>query len=274
VQADVHDWLALPVGGLTLDRTEWGQDPDLEPGFNPMLDQIQYLAENGLTSLMVLHHFLSKRLTPLQDRSHCPSWMYTGVNNIIRLDHGPGSSLGDTLLVASLKVLTTDQPSAELVTPAAGCEPLYVNQAARTALLAIMPTLDDVNIAPVQRGDQSRGVVIPGPGGPGGAAGGHSHGCVPLGGGPAGSRSGGPAGSRSGAPAGGRGGAAGGSSTTAPGKGKQTRVILDDDEVSSDEDEPLQKRMRQLSGARPVVLDEAVAADKEATAKAVAAEAA
>jgi hypothetical protein len=184
----------------------------------------------------------------------------------MRLDHGPGSSLGDTLLVASLKVLTTDQPSAELVTPAAGCEPLYVNQAARTALLAIMPTLDDVNIAPVQRGDQSRGVVIPGPGGPGGAAGGHSHGGVPLGGGPAGSRSG--------APAGGRGGAAGGSSTTAPGKGKQTRVILDDDEVSSDEDEPLQKRMRQLSGARPVVLDEAVAADKEATAKAVAAEAA
>jgi hypothetical protein len=75
----------------------------------------------------VLHDFLSKRLAPLQNRSHCPAWMYTGVNTIIRLDHGPGPSLGDTLLVASLKALTTDQPSAELVTPAVACEPLCVN---------------------------------------------------------------------------------------------------------------------------------------------------
>jgi hypothetical protein len=65
VQADVHDRLALPVGGPTLDRPEWGKDPDLEPGFDPVLDRIQYLAENGLTSLMVLHDFLSKCLAPL-----------------------------------------------------------------------------------------------------------------------------------------------------------------------------------------------------------------
>jgi hypothetical protein len=65
VQADVHDWLALPVGGPTLDRTEWGEDPSLEPGFDPVLDQIQYLAKNGLTSLMVLHDFLLKHLAPL-----------------------------------------------------------------------------------------------------------------------------------------------------------------------------------------------------------------
>jgi hypothetical protein len=65
VQADVHDRLALPVGGPTLDRIEWGKDPDLELGFNPVLDWIQYLAKNGLTSLMVLHDFLSKRLAPL-----------------------------------------------------------------------------------------------------------------------------------------------------------------------------------------------------------------
>jgi hypothetical protein len=65
VQADVHGRLALPVGGLTLDRIEWGKDPSLESGFDPVLDRIQYLAENGLTSLMVLHYFLSKCLTPL-----------------------------------------------------------------------------------------------------------------------------------------------------------------------------------------------------------------
>jgi hypothetical protein len=215
---------------------------------------------------MVLHDFLSKRLVPLQDRSHCPAWMYTRVNDIMRLDRGPGSSLGDTLLAASLKALTTDPPSAELMTPTAGCEPLCVNQAARTALLAIMPTLDDVDIALVKRGDQSRGAVIPGPGSLSGAAGAHGHRGVPVGGGLAGSHSG--------ASAGGRGGATGGSSAAALGKGKQTRVILNDNEVSSDEDEPLQKQQWQLSGTGPTVRDEVVAADKEAMANQAAEEAA
>jgi hypothetical protein len=40
-------------------------------------------------------------------------------------------------------------------------------------------------------------------------------------------------------------------------------VVLDDDEVSSDEDEPLQNQLRQLFGTGPTVLDEAVVADKE-----------
>jgi hypothetical protein len=71
---------------------------------------------------MVLHDFLSKHLVLLQDRSHRPAWMYTRVNDIMRLDCGPGSPLGDTLLAVSLKALTTDLPSAELVTPAAGYE--------------------------------------------------------------------------------------------------------------------------------------------------------
>jgi hypothetical protein len=35
MQTDVHDRLTLPVGGPTLDRTEWGKDPGLEPGFDP-----------------------------------------------------------------------------------------------------------------------------------------------------------------------------------------------------------------------------------------------
>jgi hypothetical protein len=65
VQTNVHDRLALPLGGPTLDRTEWVKDLGLDPGFDPVLDQIQYLAENGLTSLMALHDFLSKRLMPL-----------------------------------------------------------------------------------------------------------------------------------------------------------------------------------------------------------------
>jgi hypothetical protein len=142
VQPDIHDRLALPIGGPTLDRTEWVKDPTLEPGFDPVLDWIQYLAENGLTSLMVLHDFLPKLLTPLQDRSLHVAWMYTGVNDIMRLDSGSGSSLDEVLLDASLKALTTDQFSAELVVTTAVCEPICTNQAARIVLLATMLTLD------------------------------------------------------------------------------------------------------------------------------------
>jgi hypothetical protein len=65
VQVDAHDWLVIPATAPTLDRAEWGKDPGLELGFDPVLDRIQYLAESGLTSLMVLHDFLSKRLAPL-----------------------------------------------------------------------------------------------------------------------------------------------------------------------------------------------------------------
>jgi hypothetical protein len=40
VQAAIHDRLTLPVGGPTLDRSEWGKDPGLVPSFDPMLDWI------------------------------------------------------------------------------------------------------------------------------------------------------------------------------------------------------------------------------------------
>jgi hypothetical protein len=75
--------------------------------------------------------------------------MYTGVNDIMQLDRGPGSSMGDTLLTASLKALTMEQSSTKLVMPAAFYEPLCVNQAVRTTMLVIMPTLNDVDITPV-----------------------------------------------------------------------------------------------------------------------------
>jgi hypothetical protein len=175
MQADAHDRLVIPAAALTLNRAEWGKDPGLEPEFDPVLDRIQYLAESGLTSLMVLHDFLSRYLAPLQDRATCPAWMFTGVNDIMRLERGPGSSLDGELLVACLKALTTDQFSAELATPPASCGGICMDQAARTALLAAMPTLDDVDIAVVQRGDLSRGVTIPGAtvtGGRGGTTGG------------------------------------------------------------------------------------------------------
>jgi hypothetical protein len=148
VQVDVHDRLTLLVATPTLDHTEWVKDPDLESGFDPVLDRIRYLAENGLISLMVLHDFLSKHIVPLQDRPRS-ALMYTGVNDIMRLDRGPGSSLDEDLLAVSLKGLTTDQFSAELMVSPTVYKPICMNQVVRTALLAAMPMLDDIDIASV-----------------------------------------------------------------------------------------------------------------------------
>jgi hypothetical protein len=76
VQEDAHDRLALPVGAPTLDHTEFVKDPGPESGFDPVLDRIQYLAENDLTSLMVLHDFLSRHLAPLHNGRTC--WWLLG----------------------------------------------------------------------------------------------------------------------------------------------------------------------------------------------------
>jgi hypothetical protein len=154
MQADAHDRFMIPAAALTLNRAEWGKDPGLESGFDPVLDQIQYLAESGLTSLMVLHDFLSRHLAPLQDWATCPAWMYTGVNDIMRLERRPGSSLDAELLATCLKALTTDQFSAELAAPPPSCGAICLDQAARMALLVAMPTLDDIDIT---RRGSSRG---------------------------------------------------------------------------------------------------------------------
>jgi hypothetical protein len=46
---------------------------------------MHFLAEKGLTSMMVLHDYLSKHITPLQERTR-PVWMYTKVNDATRLE--------------------------------------------------------------------------------------------------------------------------------------------------------------------------------------------
>jgi hypothetical protein len=224
MQADAHARLVISAAAPTLNCADWGKDPGLESGFDPVLDRIQYLAESGVTSLMVLHDFLSRRLMLLQDQATRLAWMYTGVNDIMQLERRPGSSLDGELLAACLKALTTDQFSAELAMPPASCGVICMDQAARTALLVTMPTLDDIDIAVVQRGDLSHGVTIPGAtvtSGRGGTTGGGQGGRGPKG-----------SGSPSSAPA------------LNKGKGVSTRVVHDDDEVSSDEDEPMQARLR------------------------------
>jgi hypothetical protein len=54
--------------------------------------------------------------------------------------------------------LTPDLFSTDLVVPPAACQPICMDQAARTTLLRTMPMLDDVNITVVQWDDQTHGM--------------------------------------------------------------------------------------------------------------------
>jgi hypothetical protein len=65
VQADAHEQLTLPTAALTTPRVDWEQDLGLEPAYNPVLGRIQILAESELTSMMVLHDYMPKRIAPL-----------------------------------------------------------------------------------------------------------------------------------------------------------------------------------------------------------------
>jgi hypothetical protein len=51
--------------------------------------------------------------------------------------------------------LSPDLSSYYFVTPPVSCQPLCMDQAVRSMLQVAMPSMDDVGIAPIQRGDQS-----------------------------------------------------------------------------------------------------------------------
>jgi hypothetical protein len=172
-----------------------------------MMGRNRILTEGGLTYMVVLHDYVSKRITPLQECTHL-AWLYNDVNDVTRLEHGDGFVLGKEALALVMVKLSPDPSSHDFVTPLASYQPLCMDQAMRTLLLVAMPSMDDVDIAPVQKGDQSRGVWIPGTGITGGQGGAVS------------------------------------TSGHSMGKGQVVRVIHSDGEVSSDNDVPLQRQMR------------------------------
>jgi hypothetical protein len=78
--AEVHDRLVLPTATPTGRCSGWVKVPNLQPAYLLVLKRIQFLAEYGLTSMMVLFDFLLKRIAPLQLRAR-PAWMYTREND-------------------------------------------------------------------------------------------------------------------------------------------------------------------------------------------------
>lgn len=71
----------------------------------PVTDRIKELCDEGLTATMVVADFLRRRLAPLWQRN-CPTWAYSGINNIGRTCVGPDSvPNGDELLIMVEQVL-------------------------------------------------------------------------------------------------------------------------------------------------------------------------
>jgi hypothetical protein len=146
MQADAHDRLVLSTMTPMARCFDWEKIPHLQWAYTPMLERIQFLAEKGLMSMIVLHDFLSKHITPLQERVR-PVWLYTGGNDATRLERGPGMDLEPGVLETMLSKLSTNPSSIDFITPPAHCMPICMNQAARSLLLKVMPLLDDINIA-------------------------------------------------------------------------------------------------------------------------------
>ena len=83
--------------------------PELEAEFQPVIWRIAFLAREGLTSLMVLHDFLSRRLAPLQEHS-CGAWLYTGVNDATRLERGADPDTGMLSIILQKLCGPSDSP--------------------------------------------------------------------------------------------------------------------------------------------------------------------
>jgi hypothetical protein len=103
---------------------------------------------------------------------------------------------------ALLGKLSPDPSSTDFITPPSACAPFCSDQATRRRLLKELLTLDDIGIVTRQRGNDSRGVQIPGAD----VAGGLGAPSVGL--------------------------------DTSKGKGKVVIVVCSDNEVSSDDDHP------------------------------------
>jgi hypothetical protein len=123
IQADVHDRLVPPTESLMTKKTAWEETSRLHVAFGPVIERIKHLMSHGLSAMMVLHDFLSRRIAPLQDRTH-PAWMYTGEGDATQLELGHDFGLDSNMLGTLLARLSLDPSSINFVTPPAACTPM------------------------------------------------------------------------------------------------------------------------------------------------------
>jgi hypothetical protein len=116
VQDDIHDRLELPTAAPTGSRNGWEKVLDMQQAYRPVVARIWFLAKKGLTSMMMLFDFLSKRIFPLQLRVRL-AWLYTGENDATWLERGRGPNLDLMVLYSMLLKLSTDPFSGDFINP-------------------------------------------------------------------------------------------------------------------------------------------------------------
>jgi hypothetical protein len=135
------------------------------------------------------------------------------LNDARQLERGNKLNLDVGPLAMVLSRLSPNPSSTDFITHPEHCLPIYANQAMRLLLLKGMPMLDDIDIARMWRGKESRGMQIPGMDAAGGRRGTNTI------------------------------------TGSTKGKGKVAPSVGGDDEVSSDDGIPLQRRRRLLRSA-------------------------
>jgi hypothetical protein len=123
------------------------------PEFEPVLDRIKELAVGGLTSMHVLGDFLKRWVMPLQGRPRLCCW-FTGLNDIGRIQRGPGTDLTWEQLEIFVRGITGESFIPESLMSPQGISPLCDNPGLRSAVMARLPTLDESGVAVRQTGDR------------------------------------------------------------------------------------------------------------------------
>jgi hypothetical protein len=69
IWADVHDRLVLPTESPMAKRNIWEETLKLHMAYGPVIERFKHFTSHGLSVMIVLHDFLSRHITPLQDRA-------------------------------------------------------------------------------------------------------------------------------------------------------------------------------------------------------------
>jgi hypothetical protein len=158
---EANDHLVLPSDGPALDPKQWRTKTSLSPEFLSVLDRIKGLATSDLTSMHVVGDLLKRRIAPLQRRSRLCCW-FTGSNDIGRIQRGPGTDLSWDELAVLVGGITGETFVPESLILPQNNPALCDDPGLRTAILAMLPTLDDSGVAVRQTGgrDPHRGIRI------------------------------------------------------------------------------------------------------------------